>query len=467
MTKTDNLILFIDDEETNLELFDASFSRFYKIHLAPSTKKAEELIANHQFKVIVSDINMPTETGLNFFKRIHFSGVEPILIILSAHINSNLLLEALNQGKIFRYLTKPWNYEEVKFSIDNAIQLFDLHHNNVILNQEIAESWKSFQNIFQSSDDGIVLLNSDNVIVEVNKAFSKKLGSIYPVIIGVNLSEYIPFEMHPGFWESITKLDDNTISKSEFEYCPDLETKKYFEVVNSKIEYKREMVTMSIFKDITERRLNEKKILNAVIQAEEKERSRLAKELHDGLGPIMATLKMYIEWLNDQEKITDHPDVLNLTLNSINEAIITLKSISNNLSPHVLENFGLVSALTTYIEKVKKVSAVTFILSLNIDVRFALAIEMSIYRIITECINNTIKHADATEIRLDIWKEIDSIFFKYADNGKGFNINGIDDLNTGMGIYNMKNRIKTLGGKLNIQSKVGEGFKLESEIPIH
>jgi PAS domain S-box-containing protein len=463
----DNNVLYIDDEEVNLTLFEASFSKHFKVHLASSTKEAERLMENKQFKVVVSDISMPYETGLHFFKRIQFSDIEPIFIILTAHLTNNLLLDALNQGRIFRYLTKPWNYGEVKFTIDQAIQVFDLHYNNRQLYLETIESKQNFYNIFQSSQDGIVIFDNNGVVLEVNDAFLKIINKQVSNILGSKLSDNVPDSLRENLSESIHKLIQSTASVKEYDYVSSKEGRKTVELNSNIIEYKGERAVMSIVRDITERKYNEKKILNAVIQAEERERSRIAKDLHDGLGPIMATLKMYLEWLNDQKQIQEHPDILNLSLNSINEAIITLKNISNNLSPHILEKFGLYSALTAYIDKVKKIKSIKFEVSVKITERLVLATEMSLYRVLTECISNSIRHSNATEINLTLWKEGKTLRFLYKDNGKGFDVSEVFESNTGMGLHNMKNRIKTLGGEIDIQSWPDNGIVIESKIPIN
>jgi len=176
---------------------------------------------------------------------------------------------------------------------------------------------------------------------------------------------------------------------------------------------------------------------------------------------------MYLEWLNDQNKISEHPDILQLALASTEEAIIALKSVSNNLSPHILEKFGIVSALNSYIDKVKRVTAIHFNLSISLSDRLPLTTEMSVYRIITECITNSLRHSGATEISLMLNKVNNSLLCQYRDNGKGFIVNNPEAKHSGLGIANMNNRIKTLGGIMNIISEPGAGILVLFEVPIN
>ena len=97
---------------------------------------------------------------------------------------------------------------------------------------------------------------------------------------------------------------------------------------------------------------SEKRVLNAIIQTEEKERRRLAKDLHDGLGPLLSTVKMAVSSLVQLEKDEKNKEIIANTDLVITEAIRSLKEISNNLSPHVLDNFGLASAIKSFSSKV-------------------------------------------------------------------------------------------------------------------
>lgn len=467
MAINNNPVLYIDDDEVNLLLFEATFSRYYNIYTANSTAEAEAIMENTQFKVVVSDINMPNETGLEFIKRYETKGYEPVFILLSAYINNELLLSALNQGRIFRYLTKPLVNDDVKFTIDQAINIYDLRTKNQELYIQTLESQQNFYNIFQASQDGIVIFDKNNLILEANAAFLLNFNSETKSLHGTDLFEYIPEELHKSFIDVIRLVNENKLARTEIEYHLCAGFKKYLELNCSYLDFKGELAIMVIFRDFTERKHNETKILNAVIHAEEQERSRLAKDLHDGLGPIMATLKMYLEWLNDQEKISEHPDILQLALTSTEEAIIALKNVSNNLSPHVLEKFGIVAALNSYLDRVKKVSSITFNLSVTLAERLPLTVEMSVYRIITECITNSIRHSGATEIHLSLNRSNNSLLYQYRDNGKGFVMNEQESKHTGLGLANMKNRIKTLGGKINIKSEPGSGILILFDVPIN
>ena len=208
------------------------------------------------------------------------------------------------------------------------------------------------------------------------------------------------------------------------------------------------------------RRLTEKMFLNTVIQTEEKERKRFAKDLHDGLGPLLSTVKMSVSSLSqlEHDKATD--EIVKNTEMVINEAIKSLKEISDNLSPHVLDNFGLLRALRNFTNKINATKAIHIKLESNLsNERFENDIEVVLYRVVCELINNTIKHAKAKKININLIKDGKSLTIAYKDNGKGFNKKKLLEQpgNSGMGFSNIFSRINSLKGEISIESDQGKG----------
>lgn len=208
------------------------------------------------------------------------------------------------------------------------------------------------------------------------------------------------------------------------------------------------------------RRLTEKMFLNAIIQAEEKERKRFAKDLHDGLGPLLSTVKMSVSSLAQIEHDPSSDEIVRNTELVIDEAIKSLKEISNNLSPHVLDNFGLLRAITNFSNKINAARAVRIHISSNLkDERFDSNTEVILYRVLCELINNTIKHAHAKNIDINLTKEEKTITIVYQDDGKGFDARKLTDKPSasGMGISNVFSRINSLKGEISMESNKQHG----------
>jgi PAS domain S-box-containing protein len=247
-------------------------------------------------------------------------------------------------------------------------------------------------------------------------------------------------------------------------------SKSVFQVYNQKNErigFRAGLIDISKQKEEEAARIAaENKIFNAIIESEEKERAHFAKELHDGIGPILSTIKMFAEWLKRPDLKTPKDEIYKKMEYSIEEAVSTVKEISNNLSPHILANFGLVFALKSFIEKTQALNSPVIHFITNIKQRFSNEIEITIYRALLECINNSIKHAQAKNISISLQLTSDKIEAKFSDDGIGFDYDYVIQQQKGLGLFNIQNRIHTLGGNFKIQSVIHQGVNIWFELYI-
>lgn len=209
------------------------------------------------------------------------------------------------------------------------------------------------------------------------------------------------------------------------------------------------------------RREAEKKVLTAIIQTEENERKRFSKEMHDGLGPILSTIKLSVSKLSEMDQDKSHKEVLRNTDYLINEAIKSIKEISDNLSPHLLKNIGLASAVKNFTNRIIGPRVPDIVFESNLyGKRFNEEIEVILYRVICELINNTIKHAKAKNIELFLNMQDSTILITYSDDGIGFDTNEvIYGSEKGMGYSNMISRIRSIKGTIEIESQPDFGMK--------
>ena len=209
------------------------------------------------------------------------------------------------------------------------------------------------------------------------------------------------------------------------------------------------------------KRKNEARVFSAIIRTEENQKQRFAKELHDGLGPLLASVKMTISAVV-KNPFTDKSDkILANAENLIDESISTVKEISYNLSPHVLNNFGLLKAVKSFINKFQINDLPKIIVNSNItDKRFSYNIETVVYRVICELITNTLIHANAQNIYLDILIDANTLNIKFMDDGKGFEFTDETNKQHGLGLTNIESRIKSVHGSCQIYSKPDEGFNI-------
>ncbi len=206
-----------------------------------------------------------------------------------------------------------------------------------------------------------------------------------------------------------------------------------------------------------QRRLTNKRIVAAVLHTEEKFRSRYSRELHDGMGPLLSSAKMSMSVLSKRVEKEEDRELIASTSVVIDEAIRSLREISNNLSPQVLNDFGLVRGISNFINKSPQLSAIEVQFDTNLrKERFDSDIEVILYRVTCELINNSLKHSGCTRIELNLQHVYDRIYLTYKDNGCGFDTRAVNGC--GMGMSNLTSRIHSLGGIIDITSQPNAGM---------
>lgn len=215
----------------------------------------------------------------------------------------------------------------------------------------------------------------------------------------------------------------------------------------------------SLKKAEIDRLRSERRLLNAIINTEETEKKRFAKDLHDGLGPLLSTVKMSLSALTP--KVTDPvgSEILGNTSHVVNEALNTIKEISNNMSPHVLSNLGVASAISTFAAKVNSSRLIRVEFRTNMEgERFNTDKEVVIYRVACELINNAMKHSGASRVEIDLHRHQKIITLQYLDNGRGFDTEKLSSEEAvGMGIPNIETRVRAVEGVFVIESSKGKG----------
>ena len=204
----------------------------------------------------------------------------------------------------------------------------------------------------------------------------------------------------------------------------------------------------------------ENRVLSAVIRTEERERQNFAKELHDGLGPLLSVIKMLVS--ADSSSVTDgeKAKIRENVRQAVDEAITSVREISANISPHILNDFGLYAAIEAFVKRIKRNMDVTFESDIC-GMRFPYAVENIMYRVVCELINNTIKHANATRITIRVSREDSRLLLEYSDNGKGFEV---EEETIGMGLENMRYRLRSGNGNLDLHSSPGKGMSAVASI---
>ncbi len=332
---------------------------------------------------------------------------------------------------------------------------------------ELINSEQKFRDIYNSTSDAIFIVDSKYRVLTANQAFLSLLETTEAALVDMNIFEFVVKpEEKELMMERTRELMKN--KNSQFEYIVKNTKGRIFplETRSKVINYLGQKAILTSCNDISERVSLQKEVVESAINAEEKERERIARELHDGLGPLLSTCRIYLHNLKHLREEDEIEAVTNLE-ELIDEALHGIKEISNNISPHILRNFGIIHATKSFIERLSEKCAVDFEFNFEPSERFDEIKEITAYRILTELINNTIKHAKATKIKIKINKNNSSLTISYSDNGIGFNFEQVLTQSKGLGISNIKSRINSAGGTLIYNSKPANGINVKINLPIN
>jgi signal transduction histidine kinase len=204
-------------------------------------------------------------------------------------------------------------------------------------------------------------------------------------------------------------------------------------------------------------------LLQALMQGEEKERSRIAKDLHDGVAGMLAAVKMHFSSMPGVDDLMES-EGYQKGMQLLNEATQEIRKTSHNLMPEVLLQHGLDKALSRYCSNINN----SKILHIQYDSwgeigRFTDSFELSVYRIVQELLNNIIKHSKATQAIVQLTQQNDLLAISIEDNGIGFSNEGTQD---GMGLRSLQSRIKAMNGKLEVESSEQRGVSAYLEFEL-
>lgn len=324
-----------------------------------------------------------------------------------------------------------------------------------------------FTTLFHNSSDEIYLADPKGNLIEVNQVACDTLGFRREEFLKKNFKDLKTPKYYDTVEPNLKKILENGRHVYETEHVSKDGKVISLEVKSRVINYMGQEAIISIARETTERKEMERNILSAVIKAEEQERERISRDIHDGLGPLLSTIKLYVNELESGEtEKEEKSEMLRQTNELINEAISGTRAISNNLSPHLILDFGLVKAVESFCKKVNlaQKTKINFESSLG-EKRFDQTIEIVLYRVITELINNTLKHANAAKI--EIYLEIidGTLQLTYLDDGIGFDTEkALASDTSGMGLKNMVSRLRSINGNYRIHSRPGAGFLAVAEI---
>ena len=398
---------------------------------------------------IVASVNEEEETKGQINNIIITSSIISLLIILIL----SLFVYQVTAKSIKRFLDKLEQKDKKLISAKEALK----------------QSEDRFKTLFDNTLDEIFVTDANENIIEVNIATCKTLGYTREELLSLKMVDI----KTPKFAQYVDSNRKKIYKEGKYTFETEHVTKSgliiQVEMKSRLVEYGNEKLILSISRNMSERKELERKILSVVIQTEERERERFSKDMHDGLGPLLSTIKLYVnELVNEEVEKDEKQKMVQYTNELIDEAVTSTRNISNNLMPRVIHEFGLEKAVESFCNKVNTTNKINIIFKVsNIDRGLDKNVELILFRVISELINNTLKYAQAKNIVIRLDKEGNKIRLHFADDGIGFDVENImNKKNTGMGLKNIISRIRSINGNCNFISNKNQGFKIDIEIDV-
>lgn len=178
-------VLYVDDEEGNLMAFRASFRRDFEVHVASGAEQALALLEKEPMHVIISDQRMPKMTGAEFLAVVRTRWPRSVRLLLTGFSDIEAVVEAINQGGIHAYITKPWDPTDLKLRIEQA---YEVH----ALREERERLFNRYRQVFDASGDPIVIVDADGRLREINTAAQRLMGMDRGALLTSSLHEFVP-----------------------------------------------------------------------------------------------------------------------------------------------------------------------------------------------------------------------------------------------------------------------------------
>jgi PAS domain S-box-containing protein len=361
--------------------------------------------------------------------------------------------------------------ENMAMLIGEAVHRFDIE-------TELRESEERYRQLVELSPEGIGV-EKDDKIVFINTAATGLLGAKNSAeLIGKSILDFV----HPDFRKRTHRQLEYLLRKQkalplrENVFMRVDGTPIDVEVAATPLVYENRPAAQIVFRDITERKLAQERIIAdqkhlrlltaELLLTEERERHEIAMALHDSLGPILAFSKRELGTLQKSAP-ADIVDALKNVSDNISQAVKQTRNLTFDLSPPTLYTLGFEIAIEELIERFCEEHKLEYSFR-NSDQPKPLAdpVKVLLYRSIREMLINIAKHAKAKLIKIALSRIEDDIEITIEDNGKGFDTSALTEKPKGLGLYSVRERLRHIGGRLEIESKRGKGTNITLTAPL-
>lgn len=433
--------------------------------------EAVTILAREPIDLVFLDLSLPDSFGLDSYTGLHQSAQRVPVILLTGITDTNLALQALLLGAQ-DYLVKGEFDERL---LSRAIRYSMERKRNL---EYLRESEERYRELFNNNPMPMWVFHAITLkFLEVNAEAVNHYGYSHEEFLEKTLADIRLHGNEQQIREEVAQIPEkgDGIKKGIWQHVKKDGGIIFVEIAWHNIHYKNRPAILVLAGDVTERillenELNEqrmnrqKQITEAVLVAQEKERTEIGKELHDNVNQILGASNLYINTAMTDEDMRQ--ELLERSTELVSKAINEIRKISKSMITPGLREIGLIESMEDIIDDMKVASS----LRIELDVHDLIEEEiedrrkLAFFRIVQEQLNNIVKHAKATEVRIRLTVEDDAdIVLTITDNGVGFDIS---HHRKGVGITNIISRVELFNGSVDLQSRPGEGCMLSVRIPL-
>ena len=347
---------------------------------------------------------------------------------------------------------------------------------NAQLFEQIRESEERYRELFENAKDAIYVHDLDGTYIKINRAAEELSGYRREEIVGHKFTEFVAEEHIQYVRESLcAKFGE----QDETSYEVDVIAKDGRRVpveVSSRAIYENGVLVgvQGMARDITERKLAQDALQmfsRQLIEAQEDERRRISRELHDQIGQILTAVKMNL-YTVQQFCTSKAGSYVKDNIEAVDEALRLVRDLSVELRPSVLDDLGLVSAIRWYTDRYSRRTGILVEVKIGLpdpNVRFSRELETACFRIAQEALTNITRHARATHGLVRLARAGNSLVLTVKDNGVGFDIQSLHKRSprlTTLGLVSMQERAHGAGGTLKIDSAISKGTEITFTVPL-
>lgn len=485
-----------------------------KINNSVYSKKADKLFQQTDlfFLILVSDIEESltnTDTDIThkvlIYEKLYLSNMDQLVDVYSKDANNKLHLVQNTSIILFTitislllfelfYIFRPTSkritktFEELEKAkrethekIDEIDQLYrSLGQSYQFLSESKKDTEDNLNTLLAKADEHGNFDYISETLINILKFDKEDLPeNIYNVLVNEGykkemVQEVLEIALNHETWVGTLQLTDSDGDYKWIEVTITLlySSKKVILLIGRDITEEKEAEERS--KEINQEEIdkhieNQKERSLLILKGQEEERGRISKDIHDGIGQLLTALKFSLESFDGATNTKSSINKLKETKELLKNIIREVRRVSFNLSPNTLGDYGINAVLTRFANETSRLSDVNvvFINKSDFNMRFEKHIEINIYRIVQEAVNNAIKYSNAAEINIVLEHDIERLFISIIDNGIGFDTSNVHIHGGGNGLLNMKERAGFVGGKIEVISKKEVGTTISVEVPIN